>query len=291
LKRLIVCADDFGLDTAVNEAVETAHRDGILTCASLMVGAMAAEDAVSRARRLPGLRVGLHLVLVDGRPVSPPDSVRDLVDEAGGFDNRMVRAGFRFFFRPRVRRQLAREIRAQFEAFRATGLRLDHVNAHKHIHLHPTVAGLILAIGREYGMTAMRVPAEPSGPLRRAGAVRPTAERIGSRLLALWVALLRRRLRRGGIAVNDHLFGLSWSGAMTEARFLSLLPYLPDGVSEVYFHPASRPSRALARTMPGYRHVEELAALLSVAVRRSIAECGIGLVSYGDLVEGDAMRP
>ncbi len=201
-KRFYFRADDFGLDTAVNEAVETAHRDGILTCASLMVGAMAAEDAVSRARRLPGLRVGLHLVLVEGRPVSPPDSVRDLVDEAGGFDNRMVRAGFRFFFRPRVRRQLAREIRAQFEAFRATGLRLDHVNAHKHIHLHPTVAGLILAIGREYGMTAMRVPAEPSGPLRRAGAVRPTAERIGSRLLALWVALLRRRLRRGGIAVK-----------------------------------------------------------------------------------------
>jgi hopanoid biosynthesis associated protein HpnK len=290
LKRLIVCADDFGLHAAVNEAVETAHRDGVLTCASLMVGAPAAEDAVARAQRLPSLRVGLHLVLVEGQPASPPDSICDLVDESGGFDNRMVRAGFRFFLLPRVRRQLALEIRAQFEAFRATGLTLDHVNAHKHMHLHPTVAGLIVAIGREYGMTAMRVPAEPFAPLRRAGAVQPILERVASRLLALWVRLLRRRLMRAGIAVNDQLFGLAWSGAMTEARFLSLLPHLPDGVSEVYFHPASRPSSALARTMPNYRHVEEFAALLSGAVRRRIVESGISLISYRDIVARGAVR-
>jgi len=289
LKQLIVCADDFGLDTAVNEAVETAHRDGVLTCASLMVGAPAAEDAVARARR-SGLRVGLHLVLVEGQPASPPDSVRELVDQSGGFDNRMVRAGFRFFFLPRVRRQLALEIRAQFEAFRATGLTLDHVNAHKHMHLHPTVAGLIVAIGREYGMTAMRVPAEPLASLRRAGAVQPIGERLASRLLALWVDLLRRRLMRAGIAINDQLFGLAWSGAMTEARFLSLLPHLPDGVSEIYFHPASRPSSALAHTMPNYRHVEEFAALLSGAVRRRIVESGISLISYRDIVARGAVR-
>jgi hopanoid biosynthesis associated protein HpnK len=289
LKQLIVCADDFGLDTAVNEAVETAHRDGVLTCASLMVGAPAAEDAVARARR-SGLRVGLHLVLVEGQPASPPDSIRDLIDDSGGFDNRMVRAGFRFFFLPRVRRQLALEIRAQFEAFRATGLTLDHVNAHKHMHLHPTVAGLIVAIGREYGMAAMRVPAEPFAPLRRAGAVQPIVERVASGLLALWVELLRRKLMRAGIAINNQLFGLAWSGAMTEARFLSLLPHLPDGVTEVYFHPASRPSSSLARTMPNYRHVEEFAALLSGAVRQRIVESGISLISYLDIATRGAVR-
>lgn len=284
MKRLIVCADDFGLDTAVNEAVETAHRDGVLTCASLMVAAPAAADAVARARRLPGLRVGLHLVLVEGRPTAPLDTVAALVDETGEFDRRMVRAGFRFFFLPRVRRQLAIEIRAQFEAFRATGLALDHVNAHKHMHLHPTVAGLIVAIGREYGLAAMRVPTEPAGPLRATGAVSSLLQRIGSRLLGIWVGLLRWRLTRAGIAVNDHLFGLAWSGAMTEARVLSLLPHMPDGVSEIYFHPAAHRSAALARTMPDYRHAEEFAALLSDAVRRQIAEAGIGLISYSDLV-------
>jgi hopanoid biosynthesis associated protein HpnK len=286
LKHLIVCADDFGLDTAVNEAVETAHRDGILTCASLMVGAPAVADAVERARRTPGLCVGLHVVLVDGRPVLPPSEVPDLVDETGRFDDRMVRAGFRFFFLPRVRRQLAREIRAQFEAFRATGLSLDHANAHKHMHLHPTVASLIVAIGRDHGLAAMRVPAEPSETLRRAGATALSIlARVGSRFLGIWVDLLHRRLRRAGLAVNDHLFGLAWTGAMTEARVMSLLPHLPDGVSEIYFHPAVARTAALARTMPDYRHDEEFAALVSPTVRGHVADSGITLIAYGDLTD------
>jgi chitin disaccharide deacetylase len=284
LKRLIVCADDFGLDPAVNEAVETAHRDGILTCASLMVGAPAAADAVARARRSPGLRVGLHIVLVDGRPFLPPEEVPDLVDASGAFDDNMVRAGFRFFFRPRVRAQLAREIGAQFAAFAATGLPLDHANAHKHMHLHPTVASLIMTIGRRYGLAAVRVPAEPYEPLRRSGAsARSASARIGAAFLDLWVELLRRRLRRAGFVVNDHLFGLAWTGAMTEKRVLSLLPHIPEGISEIYFHPATARTGALTRTMPDYHHAEEFAGLLSAKVRRGIAESGISLIAYRDL--------
>ena len=160
-RRLIVTADDFGLALPVNAAVEEAHTRGILSAASLMVGAAAAADAVERARRLPGLRVGLHVVLVHGRPVLPPDEVPGLVDRRGEFSGRLVRAGFAYFFKPAVRRQLAAEIRAQFEAFRATGLALDHVNAHNHMHLHPTLSRLILEIGRDYGLRAVRVPAEP----------------------------------------------------------------------------------------------------------------------------------
>jgi len=84
-RRLIVCADDFGRDLAVNEAVEIAHRDGILSTASLMVAAPEAADAVQRARRLPGLRVGLHLVLVDGAAVLPPGDIAGLVAPDGRF--------------------------------------------------------------------------------------------------------------------------------------------------------------------------------------------------------------
>ena len=284
MPRLIVCADDFGLDEAVNAAVEQASRDGILTCASLMVGAPAARDAVERARRLPRLKVGLHLVLVDGRPVLPPGDVPDLVDASGAFDDNMLRAGLRFFFSRRARRQLAAEIGAQFLAFQATGLALDHVNAHKHMHIHPTVAALIVAIGREFGMRAVRVPAEPWRALSRAAA---EGARVLPPLYAPWITLLRRRLRRAGLAVNDHLLGLAWSGAMTEPRVLRLLAALPAGASELYCHPAVEQTPALARTMPAYRPAEELAALVSPAVRRVIDSSGIELVSYADL----AARP
>ena len=275
MKRLIVCADDFGRDVAVNEAVEQAHRDGILTVASLMVGEPAVADAVARAKRLPALGVGLHLVLADGAPVLPASEVPALVGADGRFDPNMVRAGFRFYFSPAARRQLAAEIRAQFVAYRATGLPLDHVNGHKHFHVHPTVARLVVEIGREFGMRAVRLPYEPPAPLRRAA----PAEHRGAVSWSPVVAALRRRLDRAGLVRNDQVFGIAWSGAMTEDRLLALLPHLPDGVSEVYGHPAC----GAASFAPGYRHAEELAALLSPRVRERVAALGLPLVRYADL--------
>jgi hopanoid biosynthesis associated protein HpnK len=244
-----------------------------------MVGGEAAADAVARAHRLPELRVGLHLDLVDGRPILPATEVHQLVREDGEFDRNMARAGGRFFFFPRVRHQLAIEIRAQFSAFHATGLPLDHVNAHKHMHLHPSVARLIIEIGRDFGMRAVRVPSEPVAVLRRAF----PEERHRAPPYHPWNAILRRRLRRAGVRTNDHIFGLAWSGGMVEDRVLGLIPHLPDGISEIYFHPAAQRTPSVASAISSYRRTEELAALLSPLVRERIAESGIRLVSYSDL--------
>jgi chitin disaccharide deacetylase len=244
-----------------------------------MVAAPAAADAVARARRLPDLGVGLHLVLVDGIPALPRAEVLGLVRGDGAFDPNMTRAAFRYFFLPRIRNQLVKEIRAQFEAFRATGLRLDHVNAHKHMHLHPTIARLIIDIGRDYGMRAVRLPSEPARVLRRAF----PKERYSAPFYSPWIEILRRRLRHVGLVVNDNIFGLAWSGSMVEQRLMRLLPLLPAGVSEIYLHPATSTSPTLAATMRGYRQQEEFAALLSPALKGCVAELGIRLVSYGDL--------
>jgi hopanoid biosynthesis associated protein HpnK len=244
-----------------------------------MVGGPAAGDAAMRARRLPQLRVGLHLVVVDGRPVLPKRAIGGLVGRDGEFDRNMLRAGLRFALLPDTRRRLAQEIRAQFEVFRATGLALDHVDAHKHMQLHPSVARLMIEIGRDYGMTAMRVPAEPAATLRAAF----PEERYRTPFYRPWVERLRRRAWRAGLAAPDHVFGIAWSGGMTEERVTRLLPHLPDGVSEIYFHPAARRSARLETAMPGYRHCEELAALVSPAVARAIAGLGIRLVGYSDL--------
>jgi len=253
-RGLIFTADDFGLHPAVNAAVELAHRDGVLNAASLMVAAPAAQDAVERARRLPGLRVGLHLVLADGPATLPSSAIPALVGRDGRFGSRMARDGARFFFLPAARRQLAAEIRAQFEAYAATGLALDHVNCHKHFHLHPTILSLILRIGREYGMRAMRLPVEEGAPWW----LRP------------WIALLRRRLRAAGIAHNDRVVGIAASGAMDEAALLAALEQLEDGVTEIYLHPAVASDAPLTSSMTGYRHADELAALLSPRVRAAV---------------------
>src|SRR4051812_49261947 len=124
--RLIVTADDFGLAQEINEAVEAAHRSGILTAASLMVGGAAAADAVARARALPSLKMGLHVVLVDGPPTLPPSQIPRLIGPAGRLRSDLVRLGVEIGSSWELRRQLRAEITAQFEAYRGTALPLDH---------------------------------------------------------------------------------------------------------------------------------------------------------------------
>jgi chitin disaccharide deacetylase len=137
----------------------------------------------------------------------------------------------------------------------------------------------MIAIGRDFGMKAVRVPSEPVAVLRRAF----PEECYRAPAYNPWNAVLRRRLRRAGLRTNDHVFGLAWSGGMVEARILGLIPHLPDGVSEIYCHPATERTPSLAAATPSYRHSEELAALLSPMVRNRLTESGIRLVNYGDL--------
>jgi hopanoid biosynthesis associated protein HpnK len=276
VKQLIVTADDFGAAAEVNEAVERARRDGILTAASLMVSGNAAADAVRRARALPSLRVGLHLVLVEGRPVLPARAVPDLVDSTGHFRSDMARAGAAMFFRPKVRAQLAAEIEAQFAAFAATSLTLDHVNAHKHFHLHPTIAALIVKIGRAHGARGARVPLEPQAVLARIEKHRPSGVVA---LTAPFAKALRRRFAKQGIRSPDQVFGLAWSGAMTAARLKGVIENLPDGLSEIYMHPATGPFAGCA---PGYRYGEELAALTDSQLPGLLARLSIRTGGFSD---------
>ncbi|HSW39650.1 MAG TPA: hopanoid biosynthesis-associated protein HpnK [Acidobacteriota bacterium] len=282
-KNVIITGDDFGLALPVNEAVITAHRQGILNTASLMAGAPYFEDAVERARQHPSLNVGLHITLVEGRPVSPPGVISGLVDSEGFFSRHLVRSGFRFFFRRGIRHQLETEIRAQFDAFQKTGLRLDHVNAHNHMHLHPTILKIILATGKEYGMRAARMPWEP--PLRswRAAGNRPAARFMSSLFLRPLLKLMRMKLRREHIACNDFLFGMTDSGKMTTELVLRIIGHLPDGITEICFHPATRRSREINATMPGYAHEKELAALTGSSVREALDGAGIRIMSFSDI--------
>lgn len=272
-KRVIFAADDFGLSEGVNEAVEQACRDGLLTTASLMVAGPAAADAVRRARRMPGLRVGLHLVVIEGPAVGP---ALGLTDADGQFPSDQLRLGIKYFFRPDVRRRLAGEIRAQFAVFAATGLRLDHANAHKHMHLHPTVGRLMLEIGADHGLPAIRIPAEPPAAMLACGAV-PS---LGDRLLYAGTRVLRAQARRAGVRTNDHAFGIAWSGHMTADRIIRLARHLPPGLSEIYTHPASCRDALLTRLMPEYEHEAELAALLDSNVCAAFSAAGVAQTSY-----------
>jgi hopanoid biosynthesis associated protein HpnK len=264
---LIVTADDFGLHESVNQAVEQASRAGILNAASLMVTARATKDAVRRARLLPNLCVGLHVVLADGWSALDAQLIPEIADPTGRMHSDMFRKGVRFFFKSAARRQLEAEIRAQFAAFARTGLTLDHVNVHKHFHIHPTILSILLEVGRDYGMPAVRVPDEPFWFAARSAGVLPG---LAQALLSPWIALMKHRLHRARIFHNDRIFGMAGSGAMDEAGLLAILARLPPGVSEIYLHPATQSGSAITPSMSHYRHAEELDALSSPRVRAAL---------------------
>lgn len=283
MQKLIITGDDFGLAVPVNEAIEEAHRNGILTSASLMVAAGAAKDAVARAKRLGSLKVGLHLVLVDGRAVLPKWRIPDLVDDQGEFLPDPLLVGLRYYFESDLRPQLEAEIRAQFQAFRDTGLPLDHVNGHNHLHLHPIVLGLILKIGREFGLRAMRLPYEPPLPSWRASGRGLLRKFAGWTFLFPWIVFLKARLKFAGIRCNDFVFGLNDTGHLHRELLLRILRELPDGVTEIYCHPATRRCAELDRTMPGYSNEQELEALTSQAVKQAVATSGFQRTAFGEL--------
>ena len=277
-RRLIVTADDFGLAEEINEAVEIAHRRGILSSASLMVAGPAAADAIARARRLPSLRVGLHVVLLEQKPALPPEQIARLVDSSGHMRCDLVRLAFELVGSSKLRSQLRNEIEAQFAAFRAIGLRLDHVDVHKHYHLHPIVGHEVVAAARRFGACAIRVPFEPVSVIRR---VEKKGAKAGSVGIACWAGLLRRLVRKAGLHAPDAAFGLAWSGQFTAKRLLGLLHELPGGVIEIYMHPGMKDR--FRGSASRYRYSDELKALCAPEIIAEVKRSGLQPIGYSDL--------
>ena len=266
----MITADDFGMSPEVNEAVERAHSNGVLTAASLMVSGAAAPQALEIAGRLPTLRVGLHLVLLEGRPTLRPQQIPDLVQANGHLRTDMVRLAFELAGKPEMRRQLKREIAAQFAAFVRTGLPLDHVNAHKHFHMHPIIAAQVIEVGRQFGMRALRVPREPG------------------HAMAPGCAVLLAQARRASLVTPDAVLGLRWTGQMTREHMLAAIEKAPGGLVEIYAHPATAdrfPGHAR-----GYRYRDELAALLDPAVIAAVKRSRRPTGGYADAAASQTER-
>lgn len=242
-----------------------------------MVGAPAAAEAVAIAKRIPTLHVGLHLTLAEALPCLPAARIPGLVDATGVLRRDMARFGAEIFFKPSVRRQMRAEIEAQFLAFAATGLRLDHVNAHKHFHLHPTIAELVFDVGKAFGMTALRVPLEPFDIVSK---IEPMISNPVRLVMEPWARRLAQQARRRGITVPDQVFGLAFTGALTAPRLAALLEHLPDGFSEIYCHPAT--SGGFRFAVPGARYREEFEALTASECREALEASGARLGGFAD---------
>ncbi|HXP47423.1 MAG TPA: ChbG/HpnK family deacetylase [Terriglobales bacterium] len=289
MRRLIINADDLGLTAGVNRAIVEAHERGVVSSATMMSNAGAVDDAVVRAREA-GLGVGCHVVLIDGAPMLPPKAVSSLVVEDGA--GARFRDGWLGFASRALRKrldedQIAAEVEAQIRKIQQTGLRVTHVDSHKHAHLLPPVLRPMLAAAKACGVRAVRNPFAPLKPLAMVHLAR--RPRLWTRYSE--VKLLRRfsqefckTVGEAGMVTTDGTFGILVTGALDEELFAAIVGSLPEGTWEFVCHPGYCDAELRAvRTRLRESREQELRVLTSAAARRAIEAAGVELISYAEL--------
>lgn len=299
MRRLILNADDFGLTPGVNRGIAECASRGVVTSLTLMANAGAFADALEQARRLssppngpryrptpPG--IGCHVVLVDGVPVLPPESVSSLLAPASG----RFRAGAGEFARAALARrldpgQIAAETAAQIRKLQAAGVRVSHVDAHKHVHLFPLVLEPLLQAARDCGVRAVRNPFAPARPLgfgllwRRPNLWKPYAQ---VKLLRSWARNFRRQVAAAGLITTGGTFGIVSTGALDLELFRAIIAGIPEGTWEFCCHPGyDDGDLAKVHTRLRASRGRERELLTSAAARDILDEHGIELISYWDL--------
>lgn len=290
MKRLIVNADDFGWSECVTSGILKGHREGILTSTTVMANLPGAADALRRAREeAPGLGVGVHLNLTEGRPLAPAAEVAPLLDGEGNLRQSLVTL-FREARRSEaVRKAISRELEAQVGWARDQGLAPSHLDSHKHVHMHPAVLPLVLELAARHGVGAIRTTAEIRLPHQYHflpdawGVGQHVRQWLVARLARRWAAAARPAVRGAGLATTDWFFGTRATGGVSAWLLLYLLEYAPEGTGEVMVHPglggetSQRPTR-LVESRP-----KELEAICDRQVRAAAEARGWTWATYKDL--------
>ncbi|HYL58226.1 MAG TPA: hopanoid biosynthesis-associated protein HpnK [Candidatus Acidoferrales bacterium] len=279
MKRLIANADDFGLSREVNAGIVRAHREGILTSASLMVTEPYAAEAAHLARENPALDVGLHVVVCKGRSVLDASRLGRAVTATGAFIDNPVMAGMRYYFDKSLRAAMTDELRAQIERHLELVGSLSHIDGHLNFHVHPLFADILVGLAVEYKVPCIRLPRErvmATLRLRRDHAARKLVESVIFKTLS---RRTNRMMRERGLKSTDELFGLHQSGHLSEEYVVGVLERMRDGATEMYFHPAADIG-GVPPAAPAQREVE---ILTSGRVREVIERRGIALTTFAEL--------
>lgn len=245
----------------MNAGILTAHREGILTAATLMATGAAFEDAVRLAREAPSLDIGCHLVLVDSDPYPPT-----------------VAALIRALLLRRVR--VYDELRSQVAKIVDAGITPSHLDTHKHTHLLPPVLDAVARISEEFHIPWVRRPFD--FPMEAGGV--SWSRRTVSRGLRVLSHRVGRTLNAHHCRMTDHFAGFRITGQYDAAELARLIRNLPEGSTEFMCHPGyATDELRSARTRLKESRAEELKALTSKIVKDALLDSGVELVTYRQL--------
>jgi chitin disaccharide deacetylase len=288
-RNLIVNADDLGWTAGVNRGIAEAHRNGIVTSASLLANGQAFAEGVALARDAGGLGLGVHLNLNDGPPVAPPESVPSLVNDAGEFEGGPDGLLLKIATRGLVMGQVELEWEAQIAKVRNAGVEPTHLDGHKHVHMLPGLFEIALRLAKRYGIGGIRVSHEASslraalstGERRAAVVLKQGVQARGLKLLARDA---RQQAERAGVSTADYFCGIAQTGELTREGVARLLRGLPEGTTELMCHPgyADEALRKTATRLQGSRQ-KEVEILTDTEIRNLVASQGIRLIDYAFL--------
>ena len=289
-KRLIVNADDFGLTEGINRAIVRGHKNGIITSATVMANGAAFESAAEASRHLATLGVGVHLNLTQGPPVADVVRVRSLVGRDGlllGSPGILAR---RVLTRKADLNEVECEFRKQIEKVAAAGVRITHLDSHKHVHVLPPIFDIVIRLAGEFGIPSVRCPVESMGNvwrLFRFGSghwLRVAKQYTVARVLSGFAAWQQSKLSRARLRSAEHFCGLSETGFLDSSTLERILRTLPDGATEMMCHPGYADAALFStRTRLRAEREIEINALTQPAIRQLADAFGIELINYADL--------
>lgn len=288
MKNLIVNADDLGWTQGVNRGIAEAHRNGIVTSASLIANGGAFAEAVELARTAPRLGIGVHLNLSDGTPVAGPRWAPSLVNKAGQFYEGPEGLLLKIAMGGLVTGEVETEWEAQIGKVRDAGIAVTHLDGHKHVHMLPGLFEVALRLAKRHGIGAIRVAHETSGlrtALSAGAGLRASVvlkQGVQARGLKLLGRDARKKVERTGISTADHFCGIAQTGELTKEGVARLLRNLPEGTTELMCHPGytDEKLRATGTRLLGSRD-KEVEILTHLEIRNLVASQGIRLIDYG----------
>ncbi|HZV87666.1 MAG TPA: ChbG/HpnK family deacetylase [Candidatus Binatus sp.] len=288
MRSLIVNADDLGWTEGVNRGIAEAHRNGIVTSASLLANGAAFESGVELAQTTPGLGIGVHLNLSDGEPVAQRELVTTLLNDRGELEGKPESLLLRLARRSVLLEEVEREWDAQIQKVRDFGVEPTHLDGHRHVQMLPGLFEIALRLAKRHGIAAIRISHEESS-LRAAlsaGAKQKGAivmrQGVQARGLKLLAPDAREQAERAGIAAADYFCGIAQTGELTREGVMRLVEILPEGTTELMCHPGYADAElAKSATRLQASRQAEVEILTDTGIRNLVASQGIRLVDYG----------
>ena len=291
MRRLIVNADDLGFTAGVNRGIVEAHSHGIVTSSTLMAKGRAFDDAVRLAKSVPRLSVGCHVVLIDGEPVLDAKRLPSITSAHSS--GARFRDGLRSFAARALAGgldpgEIEAESTAQIRKLQAAGIRVSHLDTHKHTHLFPAVLRPLLRAARACGVRAIRNPFGPRKPLKSSELLtRPSlwTRYAEVRILRGLAAKFQDAASRENMATPDGTLGIVGTGALDEKLFHGIAAIIPEGTWEFVCHPGYNDDDLQSvNTRLRESRETELRVLTMPQARELLSQHGIDLISYRELI-------